>query len=123
MAVSAVGVTLGASLGEGKYNSRAAPANADPAAAVAAVGAAEIPVAAAVAVLVADGASPTQAHVNTLNSAHTTLAAAIAAAATAAPGTANLTVSVDLAVVTTRNALRAALRAAREFFDSAGLPT
>lgn len=77
---------------------------------VATMVAAAIPVAAALAVLVADGASPTQAHVNTLNSAYTTLATAMTAvgvdqaAITAGVGTSTaLSVQVDTTLVTTNN--------------------
>lgn len=53
--------------------------SAEPSAAIAAVVAAAVAVTADVATLVADGASPTQAHVTTLNTDYTVLAAAIAA--------------------------------------------
>lgn len=66
-----------------------------------------IPVAAAVAVLVADAASPTQAHVTTLAAAYTTLAADIAANGAQVSG--NVVVSFDTAVITTQRMLRAAL--------------
>lgn len=120
MAVDAVGVTLGTSLGEGRYNSISAPSGGDPAAAIAAVEAAEVDVAAAVAVLVADGATPTQAHVTTLDAAHTVLAAAITSLVTVA-GSANLTISVDTSVIDTRNKLHAAVAAALKFLESSSI--
>lgn len=107
MAVSQIKVTLGADLGEGKFNTSASYGT-DPVAAA-------VPVAAALAVLVADGASPTQAHVTTLNSAYTTLAAAIS--------TANLTVQVDTAVITTSNGVKAAFQKALQAAKNLGIVT
>lgn len=92
--------------------------SADISAATAAVAAAEVDVAAAVAVLVADGASPTQAHVTTLDAAHTILAAAIVANSASQSGA--VVVSIDNSVVTTRNQLRAALRALLLLADGDG---
>ncbi len=66
-------------------------------------------VAANVATLVADGAAPTQAHVNTLNTNYTTLAADITALATAVGG--DVTVSINLTNVATLTKLKAALDA------------
>lgn len=59
---------------------------------------------AALAVLVADGASPTQAHVTTANSTYTTFAAAMGGV----PVGRDLVVSVDLAKVSSISSLRAA---------------
>jgi hypothetical protein len=59
-----------------------------------------VTVAAAVAVLVADGATPTQAHVTTLNTAYTALAATQMAAAD------GVGISINTANVTTRNQLK-----------------
>ena len=65
---------------------------------------------AAVAVLEADGASPTQAHVNSLRTVWNTMKAdAIVAAATVPAG--GVAVTIDLAQITTRTKLRAALDA------------
>lgn len=87
-----------------------------------------IPVAAALAVLMADGASPTQAHVNTLNSAYGTLATDMANVATdqaavAAAVVGNLVVQFDTSVIATQRLLAAALQ--KVLFDvkaSATLP-
>lgn len=64
---------------------------------------------AAMAVLVADGASPTQAHVTTANNAYTTLLASITAQQATVTG--DLLVSVNLAVLDTSNKIMAAVRA------------
>jgi len=93
MALAAVNITVGQSLGGGAYSSS--------------VKGGSIPnfatVTADVATLVADGASPTQAHVTTLNTDYTALAASI---------NGDVTVVWNSAVVTSRNQLRAALIAA-----------
>lgn len=60
---------------------------------------------AAIAVLEADGASPTQAHVNSLRTVWNTFVAGAAA-----HDTASMVVDYDNAVLTTGNAIRAALR-------------
>jgi hypothetical protein len=65
-------------------------------------------VAAAIAVLVADGATPTEAHVTTLNDAWTAYLAALATySASSASG--NMVLSIDTAVVTTKRKFRAGL--------------
>ena len=64
-------------------------------------------VAAAIAVLVADGASPTQAHVTTLNGAWATLLAAIN---TSVVGASDIAVTIDNTQFTTKNQVRVALR-------------
>lgn len=66
-------------------------------------------VAANVATLVADGASPTQGHVNTLNTNWTTLLAQITALKAAQGG--DVIVSVNLANVASVSALRTAFNA------------
>jgi len=92
MALAAVNITLGQSLGDGRYS--------------VAVKGGSVPdfatVTTDVATLVADGVSPTQAHVNTLNTDYTALTAAI---------NGDLTVLWDGATFTKRNQLRAALKA------------
>jgi len=90
-------------------------------------------VAAAIGVLVADGASPTQAHVTTLNSAWTTLLAAIVAqvalvstADTAAglnDGTNGVSMTIDLAKVATATVLRKVLSALEKAAVAAGALT
>lgn len=98
MALAAVNITVGQSLGGGLYSS--------------AIKGGSIPnfsaVTADVATLVGDGASPTQAHVNTLNTDYTALAGAI---------NGDVTVIWNGAVVTSRNQLRAALLAALKAVD------
>jgi hypothetical protein len=65
-------------------------------------------VAAAIAVLVADGATPTEAHVTTLNDAWVIYLAAITAySASSAAG--NMVLSMDTAVVTTKRKARAGI--------------
>lgn len=134
MARVAFGCTLGQSLGEGRFNTSAGalPPNltaataADDAAATAS-GTLTTNVAAAVAVLVADGALPTQAHVNTLNTAWGLLATAIAATQTATAAAkvsvagANVILDIDTAVVTTQNGARAALRQLQRMVEGSGL--
>lgn len=93
MALAAVKISIGTSLADGSY----APS----------VSSASIPdiatVVANTATLVADGASPTQAHVTTLNTG-------VAALNTALSG--DVVVMWSGSVITTRNQLRAALKAA-----------
>lgn len=69
---------------------------------------------AAMAVLVADAASPTQAHVTTADAA---LTAYLADAAPGVPANTDVVVSVDVANVVTRSALRAALRRVEQIFE------
>lgn len=144
MAVSAIKVTLGVDLGEGKFNSKISyPA--DPVAALAtaktnstaivtaaaAYVTAAATFAAALAVLVADAASPTQAHVTTANTAYTALAAAyttLAAAITASDTTTqaaslagDLVMLVDTAAITTSNGVNAAVRKALRAAENIGI--
>lgn len=85
-----------------------------------------IPFAAALAVLVADGANPTQAHVTTANNAYTTLAAAIAAAdvavaaAQAAIPSGDVVVTVNLATITKRYTLTKAFDAIKFYLSGSG---
>lgn len=136
MARAAFGATLGGDLGQGGFSTSqvgCAPAltsatTADNDAGTAS-GTLTTNVAAAVAVLVADGASPTQAHVNTLNTAWGLLATAIAtaktstAAAKVAAAPANAVLDIDTAVLTTKNAVRATLRNIMHQVDGSGLPS
>lgn len=82
------------------------------------VTAAEATVNTDVATLVADGATPTQAHVNTLNTDWGTLKTAIDAMTVANSG--DVSVSVDLANVTTKNQLRAAFAELLKMMESSG---
>lgn len=86
--------------------------------------------AAALAVLVADGASPTQAHVTTANSAWTTLKALIdttvtdVAAVSAGPTiSADVVLAVNGATVLTKNKLDEILRAMRWSLEGSSLLT
>jgi hypothetical protein len=72
---------------------------------------------AALAVLVADGASPTQAHVTTANSTYTTLAATLAAP----PSKTDLAVSIDLANVPNQTAAKRAFDQVIKSLASAGV--
>lgn len=111
MAVSAVVVTLGGSLGEGQYNS----SHSYTVPTVASATAFE----AALATLVADGASPTQAHVTAVNNAYTTIKAAKLAYDAATAG--NLVVLVDTAVLTTSNAVNWAVKRALRALAGLGI--
>lgn len=86
--------------------------------------------AAALAVLVADGASPTQAHVTTANSAWTTLKTAIdlvvadVAAISAGPAiSADVVLAVNGATVLTKNKLDEIMRAMRWSIEGSSLLT
>lgn len=86
--------------------------------------------AAALAVLVADGASPTQAHVTTANSAWTTLKTAIdlvvadVAAISAGPAiSSDVVLAVNGATVLTKNKLDEILRAMRWSIEGSSLLT
>lgn len=63
---------------------------------------------ATLATLVSDGASPTQAHVTAANNAYTTFKNDLGAAPPASP---DLVVSIDTAIIPTKQALRIALDA------------
>lgn len=81
--------------------------------------AAQTLVAADVAVLVADGATPTQAHVTTLNTNWGTLNTALNATGAAASG--NVSVSIDTAVILNSRQLKAALDAVRQYALASGI--
>lgn len=147
MARAAFFCTLGQDLGSGAFsssNGAATPVATPAAAAATAVTAADdaqaaavllaVDVATAVGVLVADGASPTQAHVNDLNTAwglfetaFAAVTAATAAAVTAADaaetatGAQNAVFDIDTSVVTTQNAARAALRQIEQAIAGSGM--
>lgn len=122
MARVAFGCTLGQSLGSGTYNTRAGGRSSIVTLTNTASGTLTTDVAAAVAVLVADGASPTQGHVDTLNTAWGLLATAIAAA-DAAGGAVNVILDIDTTAVATQNAVRAALRELMLAVQGSGLAT
>lgn len=114
MANIVLNATLGANLGEGKYVTSVklgAPV----------VAADTTDVADAIAVLVADGASPTQAHVTTLNNAWTTLLASITALNASAADGADLKVTINNSRVTSANAFIALFRAVIERLTGFGL--
>lgn len=114
MAQAVLNATLGADLGEGRFTISVG-GKAD------IVAADTTDVAAAIAVLVADGASPTQAHVTTLNNAWTTLLAAITAINGAAADSADLKIVVNNATVTTTNKFVALMRALLNCFPGSGI--
>lgn len=108
MALAAFTATLNQSLGDGRYNVQAGSLS-DPSATAAP---ATATVAADVATLVADGASPTQGHVNTLNTdwgtfltAETSYRAEVATAI----GGADATLLLDTSKFTTMNQVKAAI--------------
>ena len=128
MALAAVNITVGQSLGDGKYSSAIKSASvpvlttlATVATDIATVNTDMTTVTANVATLVADGATPTQGHVNTLNTNFTTLSTDVTAlgtaitAASAAATTLTNALNGDVMVVwdgstiTHRNQLRHAL--------------
>lgn len=112
MALAAVNITIGQSLGGGRYSSSIKGGSAPDFATVTT----DMATAAAdVATLVADGASPTQGHVTTLD----TDFSAANAAYTALAGTINgdVTVVWDSSTITSRNQMRAALAAALSAID------
>lgn len=127
MARSSVAITLGQALPGGQFNVRAGasgPVSVDVATAVADLATLTTNVATVTGTLttnVADGASPTQAHVNTLNTAWGLLATAIAALSTAAVSAdltlvsaddaADLVVDFNTSTVSSLNAVKAAMRA------------
>lgn len=120
MARIAFGCTLGQSLGEGRFSSNSGSVAPASTSAATAAGTLTTNVAAAVAVLVADGASPTQAHVTTLNTAWGPLATAVAAANTASTA-ANVVLDIDTSVVTTKNGVKAAMRDLLRTLDGSGM--
>lgn len=75
---------------------------------------------AALAVCVADGASPTQGHVNSANSAYTTLAADMPASGISSAGS-DVVLSVDLARVTSVSSLRVAVETLIRGFIASGM--
>lgn len=145
MARKSFKATLGTNLGDGQYlvDAGSAPDTADDVStavtALAAVttavataqGADNTAVDNAIATLVADGATPTQAHVTTLNTAWTALKADIAALDTSATSAAltkatthsgyNAILSIDTAVVTSMNALKALFARALQAAAASGI--
>lgn len=107
MALAAVNVTIGQSLGGGGYSSSIKSGSAPDFATVTTDMAT---VSTDVTTLVADGASPTQGHVTTLNTDFTALNTAYTALKAAIAG--DVTIIWDGSTITGRNQLRAALRAA-----------
>lgn len=99
MALAAVNITIGTAFANGSYGPSVKGGAAPSFAAVTAD----------VATLVADGASPTQAHVTTLNTDYTALAAAI---------NGDVSVVWDTTKITHRNQLRAALTRALHAVES-----
>ena len=88
--------------------------------AVPATAASTTAVAAAIGVLVADGAIPTQAHVNTLNSAWTTLLAGVTAV-NGSIASADATLVINQANVTTSNQMNTIFRAILQNLSSLGI--
>lgn len=107
MALAAVNITIGASLGGGAYGSSVKGGSVP---SFATVTTDMATVSADVATLVADGASPTQGHVTTLNTDFAALNTAYTALAAAING--DVSIVWNGAVITSRNQLRAALQTA-----------
>lgn len=104
MALAAVNITVGQSLGGGQYSTTVKGASVPDFA----TGTTDLAtVSDDVATLVADGASPTQAHVNTLNTDFTAFSTSYTAITTAISG--DVTIIWDASTITHRNQLRAAL--------------
>lgn len=109
MALAAFTATINQSLGDGRYSVDAAPLT-DPSGTAAPSTAT---VAADIATLVADGATPTQAHVNTLNTdwgTFLTAETAYRAAAGTAIGGSNATLLLDTSKFTKLNQVEAAIK-------------
>lgn len=122
MALAAFTATLKQSLGDGAYNVLPAGLS-DPSATAAP---ATATVAANVATLVADGATPTQAHVTTLNTnwgAFLTGETAYRAAVGTAIAGADLTVLFDTSKFTKLNQVKAALAAVLQSAQASGIFT
>ena len=120
MARIAFGCTLGADLAQGRFSSVSGAVAPSATSAGVAAGTLTTNVAAAVAQLVTDAGTPTQGHVNTLNTAWGLLATAIAAANTAAAA-ANVVIDIDTAVVTTLNGLTHAVRNLLRTVEGSGM--
>lgn len=101
--------TIGTALKEGRFSTSSGARAAHSVPAGLAAGTLTTNVAAAVAQLVTDAGSPTQGHVNTLNTAWGLLATAIAATSTATLA-GDAVLDIDTAVITTQNGVRAAVR-------------
>ena len=106
MANAVLKVTVGHAVPDGRYSSTVGRLG----------GADYTTVAANIATLVADGATPTQAHVTTLNSNWTTLKGLIDGQTGA-----NATLILDLSAVTNMNQVRSILRALEHALAGAGL--
>lgn len=111
MARFAASATLGNSSGIATFSGSGGCADVVNAATVATTRAALV---AAMATLVADAASPTQAHVTTADAALTAYLADVPAGR---PANTDVVVSVDAATVVTRSRLRAALRRIELIFE------
>ena len=118
MATQSVSVTLGTSFPNNEWGTTGGNV-ADVAANFAAYDTAATTFAAALATLVADGASPTQAHVTAANNAYTTLAGKYTTLKAQTNG-ADFLVVINLAVITSRNALLAAWKQALQIFAGSG---
>ena len=112
MALAAVNITIGQSLGGGVYNSSVKGGSVP---SFATVTTDMATVSADVASLVADGASPTQGHVTTLTTDFSALNTAYTALKPAISG--DVSIVWDGSVITSRNQLRAALHAALAAID------
>lgn len=134
MARIAFAATLGQSLGEGRFSTSAGastapltPATTADDALATVVGADQTAVEAAIAVLEADAASPTQGHVNSLRTVWNTMktdgatAKTATAAAKTAGAAANVVLDIDTAVATTQNSVRAAVREIMQALKGSGL--
>lgn len=114
MAVKAYKITLGQSLGEGRYSTSSSNAGATVSASTALITAVQD----AMTTLQADGASPTEAHVDTADTAWIALSAALTLLNTTLTG--NIVILVDDAVITNTNAVRAALKEAQALIAASG---
>lgn len=130
MANASINASIGQDVGGGKYIVKLAGGSGDiPALTAAALAAApsSTTVAANIATLVADGASPTQAHVNTLNTNWGTFLTALTAynaavaAANASLGTADVTIIVNKTNVTNTNQFLAIVRKVLDILPGLGI--
>lgn len=112
MAQAGINVILGQALAEGKFVTSGSASNGLDST----IASKQATVAANVATLVADGASPTQAHVTTLAASWALLNTALATVSAS-----NLSISFDTSVITSKNALRAALNEALRQVDGSSI--
>lgn len=119
MATQSVNITIGQSTGNGQFSINEAANAGDVATSFSAYDTLATTMASTMATLVADGAAPTQAHVTAANNAYTALAASYASLKAQVNGR-DFMVIVNLAKITSKNALLAVWNAALNIFSGSG---